>query len=93
MSHSVLPHDHEVYMHTAHAWFLAVSSSKKIECKSRGRRSRYHFFELVTQKSMLFPDVQFYLLFEIASIFWNKKEKKNLFSQTLNAIKYRTFLC
>jgi hypothetical protein len=80
----------QFYMHIAQARLLAVSFSKKIECKSRGSRNRYHSFELVTQKNMLFPDVQFHLLFEIASIFWNKK--RNL-SQTLNAIKYGTFLC
>lgn len=82
MHHPVCHTTMQFYVHMVHARLLSVSFSKKIECKSRGRRSRNHFFELVTEKNMLLTDVRFYLLFEVANIF----RSKNKFSQTLNTI-------
>lgn len=37
-------------------------------------KERYHFFEFVTEKNMLFTDVQFFLVFGIANIFRDKKK-------------------
>lgn len=56
--------------------------ARKLNVRPVAERSRYHFFEFVTGKEMLFTEVQFYLVFGVANIFRDKSK----LSQTLNII-------
>lgn len=69
------------YTCTTYAWPLPAPFSI-------GWRSKCHLFEFVTEKNMLFTDVQFHLVFGIAEIF----REKNKLSQPWTSSHIKHFL-